>query len=47
MPLPHAIESLNARYPHGFWAGQERETEQGSFPHFNRAGPDRVSSLRL
>jgi len=44
MPVPCPLADKS---PIGFWIRQGLETALGSFPHFNRAGPDRVSSLRL
>jgi len=44
MPVPRP---LAGKSPIGFRIQQGPETALGSFPHFNRAGPDRVSSLRL
>jgi len=44
MPVPCPLADKS---PIGFRIRQGLETALGSFPHFNRAGPDRVSILRL
>jgi len=44
MPVPCP---LAGKSPIGFWIRQGLGTALGNSPHFNRAGPERVSSLRL
>ena len=44
MPVPCPLADKS---PIGFWIRQGPGTALGSFPHFDRAGPDPVSSLRL